>query len=184
MTFSDKRHETDDSIIVSNFVYDSMFRVLAKVDYFDYWLEHIDFTGLSDLDYIENFQEQENLANILKKNGLLGRIESPVYNLAVLFLCGIALEDSYFLLLYDKGKYLFSDEFKKEYNDYLKRKQLNKLFWTIPLFEKFSTLCEKIGYKINYKRNLYNLLKKRYKFGYSVPEELMPFYLAEELINE
>ena len=179
MTYTDRLNKIDNSISVSNLIYDSMFHVLAKTNQFDYWLEHIEYIGLSDLDFIENYNAKERLAKTLISNGLLNSIESPVYNLVLLFLCGIALDDKYFLFLYNKGKILFSDEFKLAYSDYLRHALIP---YKNPLFKEFSTICEKVGYQINHARNLYSLLNKRSEqFEYKIPNELINFYLMEDL---
>jgi len=184
ITFLDRIHEKKNLILVSNIFYDAMFRILARMDKFNYWLKSIDFTGLSALRTIYEDYEYKSLAQNLIKNSLLDSISSPVYNLALLFSCGIALDDKNFMNLYSKSNYLLSDEFKTEYSSYYIN---SKECFNYPLFDDFYEIDSKFAFdtSINSNYALYKLLNERNnRFSYKVPDELIGFYLAEELKNE
>ena len=184
ITFLDRIHENKNSNLVSNIFYDAMFRVLARMDKFNYWLKSIDFTGLSALRTIYEDYEYKSLVQNLIRNSLLDSISSPVYNLALLFSCGIALDNKNFMILYNKSNYLLSDEFKMEYSSYyIKAKEC----FNYPLFDDFYEIDSKFAFdtSINSNHALYKLLNERSnRFSYKVPDELIGFYLAEELKNE
>ena len=164
---------------ISTIFYVTMFRVLANTNNFNYWLENINFYGLK---YSVQDEERKYLANNLIKNNLLYNIESPVYNLIILHTCGIALNNEDFSYLYNKSKYLFSNEFEKNYNS-----ELEATYYGLYMLDKlninFYTIYRKIGFKLNNPKYLYNLLKLRKEY-YDIPEDLMPLYLAEDLREE
>lgn len=171
---------------ISTIFYVTMFRVLANTNNFNYWLENINFYGLK---YSVQDEERKYLANNLIKNNLLYNIESPVYNLIILYTCGIVLNNKDFSYLYNKSKYLFSNEFEKNYNYELEATYYG-LYMLDKLNIKFHTVCRQIrlqlndpNFQLNNPKYLYNLLKLR-KEHYGVPEDLMPLYLAEDLLEE
>ena len=164
---------------ISTIFYVVMFRVLANTNNFNYWLENITLYGLK---YSVHDEERKYLANNLINNNLLYNIESPVYNLVILYTCGIILNNENFLYLYNKGKHLFSNEFEKDYNLGLEAGHYG-IYMFDKLTIKFHTVCRKLGFRLNDPKYLYNLLKSRRKY-YNIPEELMPLYLAEDLLEE
>lgn len=161
---------------ISTIFYVTMFRVLANTNNFNYWLNNITLCGLR---YSFQDEEREYLANNLIKNNLLYNIESPVYNLVILHTCGIALNNEDFSYLYNKSKYLFSNEFEKNYNSDLEATYYG-LYMREKLNIEFYTVYRKIGLQLNKPKYLYNLLKLR-KEHYGIPEDLMPLYLMEDL---
>ena len=183
ITFLDRIHENKNSNLVSNIFYDAMFRVLARMDKFNYWLKSIDFIGLSALRTIYEDYEYKSLVQNLIRNSLLDSISSPVYNLALLFSCGIALDNKNFMILYNKSNYLLSDEFKMEYSSYYIK---SKECFNYSLLDDFYEIDSKFAFdtSINSNHALYKLLNERSnRFSYKVPDELIGFYLAEELKN-
>ena len=168
---------------ISIIFYTVMFRVLANTNNFSYWLNNIEFNGICT-NILSNVNEKEFLQKNLIKNNLLYKIKSPVYNLAILYICGYTLTNEDFMYLYKKSKYLFSERFTKEYNNEVKAMNYG-LYMTNKIFIQYNIISNTNEIQLNNTRNLYELLKLRKKeYHYDIPEELIPLYLAEDLREE